>query len=79
MKPESELPKSMELRQNKYLNNRVEQEWGFTSEIQRTRTLRGVEALSHAVVLDKSWESIHEMFWLVQNTRVQRIGVAAFW
>ncbi len=57
IKAEQELPKSVELRQNKYLNNRVEQghrfikrltlpRMGFHSFNTARRTLRGFEAMN---------------------------------
>jgi len=57
LKAEQELPKSVELRQNKYLNNRIEQDhrfikrltlpgMGFHSFNTAQRTLRGYEAMN---------------------------------
>lgn len=57
LKAEQELPKSVELRQNKYLNNRIEQDhrfikrltkpgMGFHSFNTARRTLRGYEAMN---------------------------------
>ena len=57
MKAESELPVSVELRQNKYLNNRIEQDhrfikrltqpgMGFYSFNTARRTLKGFEAMN---------------------------------
>jgi transposase-like protein len=57
MKVESELPVSVELRQNKHLNNRIEQDhrfikrltkpgMGFDSFNTARRTLRGIEAMN---------------------------------
>ncbi len=57
MKAEEELPKSVELRQNKYLNNRVEQDHRFIKRLTKPdtgfhsfntarQTLRGFEAMN---------------------------------
>lgn len=79
MKAESDLPLSVELRQNKYLNNLIEQDhrfikrltkpgMGFHSFNTADANVKGIWGDEHALVLDKLWESKKEMLRLAQNS-----------